>query len=138
MSHRHYCDYAGHDWQFAVDCKCICGLPMEGNDHSECPVELRACPEHSAEQERRIAEAICSEPDVEFTQMQQERPHCACGCAEAELSKVVRWCLHCGHVYVNYSPKIGDLHFADYYSGAPEELKKPARQMLAKSRVHVE
>src|ERR1019366_8122619 len=61
MSHRHYCDYAGHDWQCAGDCECICGLPMEGNDHSECPVELRACPEHSAAQQLSHAEATSSE-----------------------------------------------------------------------------
>ena len=54
MSHRHYCDFAGHDWQCSEDCECICGLLMEGNDHSECPVELRACPEHTAEQQRSI------------------------------------------------------------------------------------
>jgi hypothetical protein len=51
--HRHFCDAEGHDWQCSGDCECICGLPMEGHDHSECPVELRACPEHAAEFQRR-------------------------------------------------------------------------------------
>ena len=48
MSHRHFCDYAGHDWQCVGDCECFCGLLMEGNDHGDCPVELRACPKHRA------------------------------------------------------------------------------------------
>ena len=132
MSHRHYCDYAGHDWQCDGDCECICGLPMEGNDHSECPVELRACPEHSAAQQLSHAEATSSESDPAFAQKWQERPHCECGCAEAQSSEAVGWCLHCDHVYVNYSPKIEAQHFADDCPGAPEELKKSARARLVK------
>jgi hypothetical protein len=70
MSHRHYCDFAGH-W-FECDgkalrsgdtrpsaCVCLpCGLPLEGFDHSEChdPVELIACPEHREEERRSIEE----------------------------------------------------------------------------------
>jgi hypothetical protein len=139
MSHRHYCDFAGHDWQCSEDCKCICGLLMEGNDHGDCPVELRACPEHAAEQERRMAEALASEPDDGwFVQRCREResalPHCECGCSETESSKVVGWCFHCDHVYVNYSPEIQDRHFAHYCPDAPEELKKSARERLAKHR----
>ena len=68
MSHRHFCDYAGHDWEcngFALrpiagdtepsECFCIMhGLPMEEGDHSECPVELLACPEHREKQLREM------------------------------------------------------------------------------------
>ena len=43
LMHRHFCEVVGHDWQCGEDCECICGLPMEGHDHSDCPVELRAC-----------------------------------------------------------------------------------------------
>ena len=132
MSHRHYCDFAGHDWQCEGDCECLCGLPMEGNDHGGCPVELRACPEHSAEQQQSIAEAMASEPDLESIQKWHERPSCGCGCAEAELSNVVGWCLHCDHVYIKYGPEIEDRHFADYCPGAPEELKKSARERLVR------
>lgn len=127
MSHRHYCDFAGHDWQCSGDCRCICGLPMEGNDHSECPVELRACSEHSAENERNIAKETASEPDPAFVQKCQVRPSCECGCAEAEMSEIVGFCLHCDHVYAKFTPKIQDLHFAKYCPGAPEELKKSSR-----------
>jgi hypothetical protein len=132
MSHRHYCDYAGHDWQCSGDCECCCGLPMERHDHSDCPVELRACPEHAAEQQRSIAEAMSSEPDAAFAQRLRERPHCECGCVETESSEIVGWCLHCDHVYVNYSPKIEAQHFADDCPGAPEELKKSARERLVR------
>jgi hypothetical protein len=64
MSHRHFCDFAGHDWecegaavrQFAQDSEltpCVCikhSISMDDGDHSECPVELLACPEHRQEQ----------------------------------------------------------------------------------------
>jgi hypothetical protein len=60
MSHRHFCDYVGHEWEctgtalrpIAGDTEpstCIClkhQVPMEDGDHSMCPVELLACPEH--------------------------------------------------------------------------------------------
>jgi hypothetical protein len=136
MSHRHYCDFAGHDWQCSENCECICGLAMEGHDHSECPVELRACPEHAREQQRSIAEAMSSEPDPASIQTWHERqlarPHCECGCAEAEPSEVVGWCLHCDHIYVSYNPKIEARHFAHDCPGAPFELKESARQRLVK------
>jgi hypothetical protein len=40
-------------------CACVCGLPLEGFDHSGCRenVELLACPEHHKEQRRRMGEA---------------------------------------------------------------------------------
>jgi hypothetical protein len=132
MSHRHYCDFAGHDWQCGEDCECICGFPMEGNDHGECPVELRGCLEHAAEQQRSMAEAMSSEPDPAFVQRWHERPSCECGCAEAESNEVVGWCLHCTHVYVDYNPEIEGMHFANYCPGAPDKLKKSARESLVK------
>jgi hypothetical protein len=45
-SDQHCCAVEGHYYECAEDCVCICGLPMNSNDHSECPVELRPCPEH--------------------------------------------------------------------------------------------
>ncbi len=125
--HRHFCEVYGHDWQCAEDCECICGLPMEGYAHSECPVELRACPEHAAEEQRSIAEAMSSEPDPAFVQRWQERPRCECGCAEAE-NRIVGFCLWCDHTYTKYNPEIEDCHFANYCSGAPKELRESAKQ----------
>jgi hypothetical protein len=132
MSHRHYCDFAGHDWQCSEGCECLCGLPMEGNDHGDCPVELRACPEHASDQQRSIAEAIASQPDPESIRKWHERPHCECGCAEAQTMKIVGFCLWCDHVYAEFSPKIQDLHFAKYCLGAPDQLRQSARARFVK------
>jgi hypothetical protein len=66
MSHFHYCDYAGHEWEctgaalrpLAGDTEpsiCMCQMhqvPLAYGDHRECPVELLACPEHCDEQLR--------------------------------------------------------------------------------------
>jgi hypothetical protein len=79
MSHRHYCDAAGHDWYCdgralrpdAGDTKpsvCMClrhQVPMEQCDHSACPVELLACPQHRDEQQRNMDEAAIAPCDVE-------------------------------------------------------------------------
>jgi hypothetical protein len=60
LSHRHWCGECGHEYECSGDCVCICGLPMNGNDHTDCPVELRPCPEHS------MAEAMSSEEQIEI------------------------------------------------------------------------
>jgi hypothetical protein len=70
VSHQHFCYVAGHYWQCEGTalrggdaepsvCVCVCGLPLEGFDHSGChdPVELLACPEHWEEGRQRIEEA---------------------------------------------------------------------------------
>ena len=70
MAHRHWCDVYGHEWDcegtalrhLAGDTEpsvCMCirhRVPMEEGDHSECSIELVACPEHREEQLRRINE----------------------------------------------------------------------------------
>ena len=66
MDHQHFCYVAGHYWQCEGTalrggdtepsvCVCVCGLPLEGLDHSGCHenVELLACPEHRKEGRRR-------------------------------------------------------------------------------------
>lgn len=82
MSHRHFCDFAGHYWEcdgaairlFAGDSEptaCMClkhGVAMEDSDHSECPVELLACPEHRDEQFKKMSEfgnSLPAESDAE-------------------------------------------------------------------------
>ena len=70
MSHRHFCDVAGHLWECdgaarlgdtePSVCMCHgCRLPLEQGDHSRCKnlVELVACPEHREEELRRREEA---------------------------------------------------------------------------------
>lgn len=60
--HRHWCEVYGHYYDCRrEDCHCICGRSMQGPwDHSDCPVELKPCPEHLAEQIRRMEEAKVS------------------------------------------------------------------------------
>ena len=71
MSHRHFCDVAGHWWECNGTalrrgetepsvCLCRgCRLPLEDGDHARCKnrVELLACPEHQDEERRRMEEA---------------------------------------------------------------------------------
>jgi len=66
MPHFHFCDLGGHEWKcdgkaLPPDvgntgpsvCMCMrCQIPMEDGDHSECPIELVACPEHRESQQR--------------------------------------------------------------------------------------
>ena len=136
MSHRHHCDVTGHDFKCGENCECICGLPMEGNDHSDCPVELRPCPEHKAETEQQMTAIESTAVEIDFTGLcekrEQPRLHCQCGCADADPGTVVGWCLWCNHGYVEYNPKIENRHFAFHCPGAPERLKQASLARLAK------
>jgi len=108
---------------------------MEGHDHSDCPVELRPCPNHTAEHEARILEAMSDDgalPEAAFAEQQGAVPHCQCSCSEIDAAEVVGWCFHCTHVYANYSPEIQDRHLAYDCPGAPAELKQVALASLAK------
>jgi len=110
---------------------------MEGNDHSDCPVELRPCPEHKPEAERQMAEAISPDAkEIDFSilspERQRSRPHCECGCADLAPGTGVGFCLWCDHVYLHYSPETETKHFANNCPGAPRELKEAERAMLAK------
>jgi hypothetical protein len=76
MSHRNFCDFAGHNWEcegtalrlFAGDSEptaCIRvkhQVSMEEGDHSNCPQELLACPEHRDEEFRKMGEFSASDP----------------------------------------------------------------------------
>jgi len=87
FSHRHWCEVYGHDYQCVEDCHCICGLPMNGSDHSDCPVELRPCPEHKAEQERRMAEAMARGAQAEAESFCKEQD-CPCPTANADALRL--------------------------------------------------
>ena len=72
MSHRHFCDLVGHEWEYAGNALrqhtgdtqpsiCIClrhQVPMEDGDHSGCPIELLGCPEHRYEQLREFSASV--------------------------------------------------------------------------------
>jgi hypothetical protein len=133
FSHQHSCDVEGHYYDCTDDCECICGLPMNGNDHGDCPVELRPCPKHKEQEpmpEEALPEGVV---EVKFPPDWQHTPqaHCQCGCSEIDLIGVVGWCLHCDHVYANYTPKVENRHFAYYCPGVPETVKEAARARLA-------
>lgn len=137
FSHRHGCDVYGHYYECSGDdCVCICGVPMNGNDHSDCPIELRPCPDHKAEWERRMAEAMSCEkkPEIEplYAQQNVAPPHCECGCSDVSPGNVVGWCLHCDHVYAIYTPELELRHCANHCAEVPESLKEAARARLAK------
>jgi hypothetical protein len=71
MSHRHFCDVAGHWWQCNGTalrrgdtepsvCLCRgCHLPLANGDHTRCErrIEVLACPEHREEAWRKVEEA---------------------------------------------------------------------------------
>lgn len=132
--HKHFCEIAGHEWQCSDQCECICGMPMERHDHSDCPVMLLPCPKHAAEPEARPSESMSDNNTVEIVDLPQgPAPHCQCGCADADAAEVVGWCFHCTHVYVDYSPAIENDHFAHHCPGAPSQLRETA---LARSAEH--
>jgi hypothetical protein len=131
MSHRHYCDVEGHNWQCANGtCACICNELMEGVDHSECPVELRACPEH----QRQLPVLSDDELSDFFGDLTSdaEKPRCECGCADAHREAVVGYCVWCSHVYVSYDTKTEAQHFLYFCPGAPAELRDASQSKLAR------
>ena len=128
--HKHFCELAGRERDCNENCRCICGLPMEGRHHSNCAVELRPCAEHKHQAEQRIAEAPFLDSDTAFEDVYSPNvavPHCNCGCATAGRANVVGWCLCCDHGYADCNPELEDLHFANDCFGAPSELKEAAR-----------
>ena len=68
MAHLHWCDVTGHEWECQgtalrpllgdfepTPCYCFnCGTLMEDGDHSQCSIELLACPEHRDQQLRAM------------------------------------------------------------------------------------
>ena len=131
MSHRHYCDVEGHEWVCTDNtCECICNELMEDGDHTECPIELRACPEHH--QQRPVLSDDELSDFFGHLSSDAEKPHCECGCAAAHHEEVVGFCVWCSHVYVSYDTKTEAQHFLYFCPGAPEELFKAAQQKLAR------
>jgi hypothetical protein len=137
--HRHFCSIADHDWQCSDNCECICDLPMEGHDHSDCPVELRPCPDHIAEHEAQMAEVLSDDgslPESALVEPQGPVPDCQCGCADIDASQIVGWCLWCNHVYSKWNLLIQDQHFASHCPGASAQSRQDAHAALAKRRMN--
>ena len=76
---------------------------MNGNDHTDCPVELRACPEHENQpiaEGRPLPEGVV---EIKFPAdwRHETQPSCECGCSEIDAAEGVGWHeysrqLHCG------------------------------------------
>ena len=83
-----------------------------------------------------MAEAMSTQTDAALTYIWEELeavlPHCECRCTESDPRKVIGWCVHCRHVYADYSPKIEAKHFVGHCPGAPAALKQAAWTSLAK------
>jgi hypothetical protein len=103
---------------------------MENGDHSECPIELRACPEHQ-HQLPVLSDDELSEFVGDLTS-DAKKPRCECGCADAHPEDVVGFCVWCSHVYVSYNAKVEAQHFSNLCAGAPEELREAAQRKLAR------
>jgi len=132
MSHRHFCDFAGHYW----DCEgaavrplsgnpeptvCTCmnhGVSMEDGDHSECSVELIACPEHRAEQ--LLAMGYAPGQAVEVPKGESEESSMF---RDAEGNHIVGFCLWCNKNF--YSMEESEKHTANEMANCPafQELK---------------
>jgi hypothetical protein len=138
--HNHYCSEGGHYWEcLDSTCECICGVLMDEGDHEDCPVELRACPEHPEGNLGENAEAAPDAVAIDFSALspdgQQAKSSCQCGCAELAPGASVGFCLWCDHRYADYSREIDARHFAEHCPGAPEGLKQAEREWLAKRKM---
>jgi hypothetical protein len=109
---------------------------MEGHDHSDCPVELRACAAHADGEVGASAEPESDAVQIDFSilssERQQLKARCQCGCADLDPGASVGICLWCDHRYADYNPKIEAEHFAKHCPEAPAQLKESARARLAK------
>jgi len=134
MAHLHWCDVAGHEWEcqgYALrplrgdteptPCSCLHHQsPMEdGRDHSECSIELLACPEHRDQQllamgyEPGQVPALPPADDEEKSSMFRD----------AEGKPTVGFCLWCNRDF--YSMEEVEAHNADGMANCPvsQDLK---------------
>jgi hypothetical protein len=97
---------------------------MEQGDHSECPIELRACPEHlDGLQPGEVAGGVpISFPEDTADKIKR---------AVEQGDSYAAVCFWCGHGYGRYTRKIEAEHFAQHCPDAPQQLKDSARARLA-------
>jgi hypothetical protein len=132
MSHRHFCDYAGHDWQCGgaalrgsetEPSLCMCcdhGVPMEEGDHSRCTIELLACPPHRESQASADGEGADNVPQgdghSETTKRRLKIPlqhKLWRALRRASRHGFVGTCVWCGHGYKRFSHEIQEAHLTD-------------------------
>jgi hypothetical protein len=124
MTHVHYCDVAGHEWECdKPECECICGERMEEGDHSACPIELRACPRHlEGLQPGEVAGGV----PINFPEDTADKIKRA---AE-QRDSYAAVCFWCGYGYDEYTRKAENEHFAYHCPDAPEALRESAKKRL--------
>ncbi len=145
MSHKHWCDFAGHEWEcegtalrvFAGDTEpsvCMCAIhrvPFEEGDHSQCEMELIACPEHHEEQLRAMGYEPGQVPERPPTSESEESSLFK----DEDGNPIVGFCLWCNQNF--YSMDEVEVHNADDMAACAvfQELKDqdcgpPVLQMM--------
>jgi hypothetical protein len=138
MAHKLFCEIGGHEWELECDCValhefnperfpvCICTAckcPKDEGDHSRCPIELRACPEHL---HQTCAEEDAGGGPITIPADADEKAERAF----SQLQTYVAACFWCGHGYDEYNTKAEDEHFAHNCPDAPEGLRENAKRRL--------
>ena len=130
MSHKHWCDYAGHEWECSGSAirpfqneptPCFCmqhQTSMDDGDHSNCPIELIACPEHRRDQKI----AMGYDPDQPFPEFPQSDDESSMF-KDIDGNPIVGFCLWCNCNF--YSHEEHEAHTADIMAACPvfQQLK---------------
>jgi hypothetical protein len=125
MSHMHYCE-VGHQYQCSSsECICVCDIPYENSDHSECAIELRVCPNHKSDVTPADVEAVkeAEAISIQFPTAMPRKLNRLMG-----SKKYVAFCYWCGFGYEIYSRRLEAEHFAQNCPGAPAELRSKFRR----------
>jgi hypothetical protein len=130
MAHKHFCGVGGHHYKCSNSkCICICDVPCEMGDHSDCPIELRSCQKHESGITPAELEAVKESGAVPI-QFPIEMPK-GFSSRNNDCKKYAGFCLWCGYGYTEYSRQLEAEHFANNCPDAPEELRKNSRRHLS-------
>jgi len=119
MSHHHFCNVAGHEWEcegialrpLAGDTEpsvCMClvhQVSMERGDHSQCSIELLACPEHLPQQIRQMSIISAKNPPAGKTETESTM------FTDKDGKRTIAFCLWCNQDF--YSMAEVEAHNAD-------------------------
>ena len=125
MAHSHFCDLGGHRFSCNNDlCVCVCGVPMNGEDHRRCPIELRACSQHPY-----VSPFVAADDDAVAIEFRDDFADMLTGAVEQADTYGAAF-LWCGSGYDDYSARAEDTHFSDHCPDAPASLRERARRRL--------
>ena len=132
MAHLHWCDVTGHEWEChgsalrplrgdtePTPCYCINHQTlMDDGDHSQCSIELIACPEHSAQQ--LLAMGYRPGDKVESPNVETEESSMF---QDEDGNHIFGFCLWCDKDF--YSLEEHEAHTANVMAACPafQELK---------------